>query len=145
MFTSVASKFRAKANRQALKTGIVYLVLSVFCVVFDKIYALFGHGVHSAAMSLLFLFPLLGGAVPFILMWAFVPHASDVQNYRFSYNCYHSGIAALAAGSLLKGVLEIAGTSSPYLIAFTVCGWMLFAIGATVYFVNCYLSHRSRK
>jgi hypothetical protein len=119
--------------RQARKTALVFLAVSLFCIIFDKIYALFGHGVASAFMSLMFLYPLLGGALPFFLLWLFVPRAENVRHYRLLYNCYNSGIAALTVGSTLRGVFEIAGTSSPYSIVFTVCGWTLCSIGLLLF------------
>lgn len=44
---------------------------------------------------------------------------------------------------MLKGVFEIAGTSSPYLIAFTVCGWAMLVIGLLAYVAS--LCRRSQK
>jgi hypothetical protein len=115
------------------KTMIIYAVLSVICVMIDKIYSLFGHGVYSASMSLMFLFPLLGGVLPYLLLWIFIPQADQVKSYRFSYNSYNSGIATLTVGSMLKGIFDIAGTASPLLAWFSVCGWSLLAIGVIAY------------
>jgi hypothetical protein len=56
-----------KKTPQLRKTIIVYVVLTAAAVVFDQIYALFGHGVHSSAMSLMFMYPLLGGAFFYLL------------------------------------------------------------------------------
>jgi hypothetical protein len=36
-------------------------------------------------------------------------------------------------GSTLRGVFEIAGTSSPYSIVFAVCGWTLCSIGLLLF------------
>jgi hypothetical protein len=124
-----------KKRRQTAKTVIVYLAVSTFCFIFDKIYALFGHGVHSVSMSLMYLFPLLGGVLPFLLL-TLIPLAEEVRHYRPLYNCYNSGIATLTAGSAINGVLEIAGTSSPYLTAFYVFGWSMLIIGLFTYLLN---------
>lgn len=144
MFTSVTTKLRAKSGKRALKAGTAYLAVSASCILFNQIYALFGHGVHSASMSLLFLYPLLGGALPFLLIWLFTPRSEQTQSYRFSCNCYNSGIAALTVGSLLQGVFEIAGTSSPYLAVFFVCGWTLWAFALMIFFADFYLSRRKK-
>jgi len=124
------------ANRQARRTAAIYLAISILCIIADKIYALFGHGVTSASMTLMFLYPLIGGLVPFLLLWLFVPRADNIRSYRFFYNCYNSGIAALTVQSMLNGVLEIAGTSSNYLIYMTFTGWLLTILGIIVFFVN---------
>ena len=134
MFTSDINK--PMHSLHALKTSLVYLAVSVFCVIFDKIYALFGHGVHSASMSLMFLYPLLGGFVVFILAWLFIHHSDEVRCYRLFYNCYNSGLAALTVGSVLNGIFEIAGTSSPYTIAFFILGWTFTAFGLFEYLMG---------
>ena len=125
MFTS------GKRGKRAKKAAIVYLIVSVLSVLFDQAYALFGHGVRSASMTMMFLYPLLGGALVFTLLWFFAPEAEDRRHSRLFFNLYNSGIAALMAGSLLKGVLDIAGTSSPYIVAFRLLGWLLAGISLT--------------
>lgn len=141
LFTLVIDNF--KSNRQARKTLISYSSISIFCVIFDKIYALFGHGVSSYSMSLMFLYPLLGGVLPFLILWLLIPKSIDVVNYRFSYNSHNSGIAALTTGSLLNGIFEIAGTSSPYMIIFTVCGVIMVTTGVLTYIYNSYKYKKS--
>jgi len=123
---SISSRPR---SRRAKKTMIAYLVISVLSILIDRIYAQFGHGVYSAPMSLAFLYSLLGGALVFMLLWLFGPEDEDIWHSRLLFNLYNSGIAALMTGSLLKGVLDIAGTSSPYIIVYRLVGWLLLGIG----------------
>lgn len=89
-------------------------------------------------MTYMFLFPLLGGVIPFMILWLrgyprITERSGDParagNQYRFFFNSYNSGIATLTVGSLLTGILEIAGTASPYLSAFSIGGWMLLAAG----------------
>ena len=54
--------------RTAVKTALVYLLLSLFCVLFGAVYELFSHGVYSFSMIYAFVFPLAGGALPFLLL-----------------------------------------------------------------------------
>lgn len=136
LYTSDTNKLRH--SRQFRKTMIMYLVISVFCVIFDRIYALFGHGVYSASMSLMFLYPLLGGVLPFLLLWLLAPQGDAVRRYRLYYNCYNSGVAALTVRSLLSGIFEIAGTASRYLILFVICGWTMAAAGLVLYLIGLY-------
>lgn len=118
---------------RAGKTALVYLFVAGFCIFFDRIYALFGHGVFSAHMSLMFLYPLLGGALPFFLLGRLLSRPGEVALKRASFNCYNSGIAALTVGSLLRGVFDIAGTSSPYCAVFSICGWVMASSGAVLF------------
>ena len=126
---STLTKHKARRGN-ALKTMFVYLDVSAFCFVFNMIYSLYGHGVHSASMSLMFLYPLLGGVLVFLLLWIFCPPTGGIPRYRLFYNLYHSGIAALVLGSALQGVFEIAGTSSPYTVFFLIAGWVFAGAGA---------------
>ena len=127
---------QSKRSRQVLKTVLVYLAISVFCVVFNNVYALYGHGVHSDSMTYMFLYPLLGGVLPFALLWFFSPQADTVNHYRLFYNCYNSGTAALTLGSCIIGIFEIAGTSSPYTIVYAIGGWTMIFVASIAYVFN---------
>lgn len=128
MFTS-----GRRRSRRAGKTAIAYLAVSALSILFDRVYALYGHGVYSASMSLMFLYSLLGGALVFSLLWLFGPEDAKISHSRLFYNLYNSGVAALMAGSLLKGVLDIAGTSSAYLPVYRLAGFLLAGVGALGY------------
>jgi len=116
-------------NWQLRKTGLVYLILSLTAIAVDNIYAIFGHGVSSAAMTWMFLYPLIGGALIYFLIERFIPGVSKATGYRFFYNVYNSGIATLTVGGFLKGILDIAGASSTYIVIFNVIGWLFVAVG----------------
>lgn len=114
---------------QIRKTILVYMVMAIAAVIFDQIYALFGHGVRSAAMSMMFLYPLLGGALFYYTAGRFLPGLNQQQHFRLCYNIYNSGIAILTTGSLLKGILDIAGTASAYVPLYFIIGWTFSAAG----------------
>jgi hypothetical protein len=124
---------KQRKSRKAIKTAIVYIAVAAFCVIFDRVYTLFGHGVTSAAMDCMFLYPLVGGALPYLILWQWAPFADQTAHFRLYCNTHNSGIAALTTGSALIGVFEIAGTSSDYTIAFFILGWTLFAVGLLGY------------
>lgn len=115
------------------KTVGVYAILSVVAVGVNFIYGQFGHGVHSAAMTWMFLYPLLGGTLFYFIMERLSADITRFAAYRVGYNSYNSGIATLTVGSFLKGILEIAGTNSPYLVFFTIIGWLFIIIGLTIF------------
>lgn len=89
--------------------SLSWIAAAAFCLVFSSVYNLYGHGVHSFFMSFLFLWPLTGAA-----WYLLLPSLAGLHPGRFTVNAINAGIATLAAGSLLRGILEIAGTSSPY-------------------------------
>jgi len=110
-------------RRRIVKISAVYLLISVLCIVITIVYARFGHGIRSYYMDLMFLYPLIGGAAAVII--ALVRRGFS----RLGFNLFNSGIAALTAGSLLQGVVEIAGTSSEYIILFYVFGGLFALVG----------------
>jgi hypothetical protein len=120
-------------KRQMTKTAAVYLAVSILCVVFDRVYAVFSHGVASAAMNFMFLYPLAGGALFFFLLRLFFARAGDAPHYRVSYNLYNSGISALVVRNLLAGIFEIAGTGSPYTSVFAVCGFGMITAAVIIF------------
>ncbi len=121
------------SRRRAGKNACIYLAVSAFCVVFAWIYARFSHGVHSPFMTYLFAWPLLLGALPSLIGWLF-PRIRPMG--RISGNLYPAGVAALTVSSLLRGILEIAGTASVYQSALTVVGSGFLAAGIAAYLLR---------
>ena len=114
----------------AFRTALIYLVISVFSGLFGAVYELFSHEVYSYYMIYAFAFPLVLGTLPFMIL-----HSKKIRRYPniFARNLYHSGIAALTVGSIVRGVLDIYGTSN----RLSTCYWWLggsFIIGAAVVF-----------
>lgn len=123
-------------KKQIWKTIWIYLILSVTAVVVDKIYGIFGHGVDSPSMTWMFLYPLLGGSLFYFIIERFIPHIIKFSSYRVFYNIYNSGIATLTFGSLLKGIFDIASTSSSYLMFFNMAGGGFIAVGLIMMFIE---------
>jgi len=113
-----------------------YLLITLGCAGFSAIYEVFSHGVYSYFMVFLFLFPLLLGAVPFFLLSRV---ATDFPSKR-ARGAYHAGLATLATGSCVSGVLEIYGTTSPYLPVYWSVGGVLVLAGILQFF----FIHRKR-
>jgi hypothetical protein len=117
------------------KTGITYLVLTVVTIIIEKIYRLFGHGVTSPSMTWMFLYPLAGGLLIYLVSREKVGMGSS-ERFRSVFNLYHSGIATLTVGSFLMGVLEIAGTDSDYLPYFYIVGFVMVLLGILLFTLN---------
>jgi hypothetical protein len=113
------------------KTAIVFLATSLFCIFFNWIYGRYSHGVHSDHMTFMFVYPLLGGTVAYLIIGA-LPKVR--MPGRLAKNLYNSGIATLTVGSAVQGVLDIAGTSSPYRPVFTIAGIAMLFLGLLGYF-----------
>lgn len=117
--------FRAPTGR----TLAVYLILSAAAALIAQVYGLFGHGVTSPAMTFMFLYPLLGGFGLMLCLRWFQGAPRSQARFRLFANLYNAGIATFAAGSLLQGIFEIAGTSSPYTVGFYALGCALCLAG----------------
>lgn len=109
---------------ETLKTVFVYLIISIFCFVVSRIYAVFGHGVSSDYMTWMFLYPILGGTLFYLILGLLIQGIKKVTGYRIFYNLYNSGLAILTVGSFLKGIFDIAGTNSPYVKYYFETGWV---------------------
>jgi len=122
------------------KTVRVYLVLALAAIIVDNVYALYGHGVRSLSMTWMFLYPLLGGALFYSLVYRLLPEVRELDKkfsaYRVFFNLYNSGIAALTISAFLKGILEIAGTGSPYIPYSFFMGVALAAAGLFILVYN---------
>ena len=95
--------------RRAAKTAFVYLLISLFLVLFGAVYEIYSHQVYSFYMLYAFAFPLAGGVLPFSAI-----HLWGTQWYPnlWTRRLYHAGIATLSVGSIIQGVLEIYGTTN---------------------------------
>lgn len=125
MYTSDISNQRKVMAR----TGFVYLFISLFCALFGGIYEIFSHEVYSYYMIYGFAIPLAGGVLPFFSL-AF---SSIRPPGRISRELYHSGIAALTVGSIIKGVLDIYGTTNRLVFVYLIAGGGLILIGLVIY------------
>ena len=111
-------------------TTNVYLLLSLLCALFGAVYEILSHGVHSYYMIYAFLFPLVLGAFPFLSIFLM-----RIKNYpgMLSRNLYHSGIATIIVGSLIRGILEIYGTSNSLLCVYGYAGIIFLLVGIISY------------
>ncbi|MCA9935471.1 MAG: hypothetical protein H6662_16900 [Ardenticatenaceae bacterium] len=110
------------------KTVKIYGFTTLFCIAFNYIYSLFGHGVSSPFMSYAFAFSLVLGVGGFIALGRL-----NVEN-RIAFNLYNAGIATLTVGSLLRGIIDIAGADTIYPVYYFVVGTVLVAVGGLMYF-----------
>ena len=118
--------------KHASRTSFVYLLISLFCLLFGAVYEMYSHEVYSYYMIYAFCFPLVGGTLAFrilsFLKWMKYPSVA-------SRSLYHSGIATLTVGSLVRGVLDIYGTTNALSAYYWQIGFLLSGIGIIVYLI----------
>lgn len=120
-------------NKRAVKTAFVYLLISIICALFGAIYEVFSHGVYSFYMIYAFAFPLVGGVLPFAIL-SFL--STDRYPYALARNLYHSGIATLTVGSIVRGILDIYGTTNSLSNCYWFIGILAVIIGVIMSCVN---------
>ena len=100
------------AERGLFRALLPWLGAAAFCGVLAAVYDSFSHGVHSPFLDLLFVWPLAGAAAE-LLFRALrrIPSAAA----RGALFC---SLFTGAVGSLLRGIVAIAGTASPWIAAF---------------------------
>ena len=117
-------------ERYASAVG-AYLLSTVICALFGAVYELFSHEVYSYYMIYAFAFPLLLGAVPFFILLK-----TGMPFHESAADLIHSGVAALTAGSILKGILEIYGTSNALIAVHWIIGAVLTSAGWAAMFLK---------
>lgn len=128
---SVILSMSENKGKKRLNSGVkVYLPVSVFCFLVFLIYDRFSHGVRSPFMTFLFLPPMVLGLLPSVLLWIF---PSIPRQNTISANAYHAGVAAVTVSFLLRGIFEIAGTSSVYQSALMIAGIILLIVGIVAF------------
>lgn len=126
-------------KRQAKKISLIYLVITIFCIVFALIYEMFSHEVYSFYMLGAFLFPLVLGVIPFFV----IDLKHTLLPSLFTRDLYHCGIATLTFGSIIEGILEIYGTTNQLIIAYWIAGFTLICLGILCYALQ--ISHLKRR
>ena len=84
-----------------------YIVITVLFALFGGIYEIFSHGVFSPYMAFSFLIPLVFGVLP-----AAVLTVMKKESGLFSSGFYFSALFTFTVWSVIKGVLDIYGTTN---------------------------------
>ena len=125
-------------NLKFLKTSFVYLLVSLVLILFGAVYEVYSHGVYSYYMIYAFCIPLVFGTLVYFIR-AIV---SGKQNGTDASDMLYCGsISALTAGSIIKGILEIYGTTNRNTYIYPAAGALLLA-AAVLYKIA---KHKERK
>ncbi len=108
--------------------GTRYLIAAIIVAAAGWVYEMFSHGVYSDFMVYAFIVPLLGGSLPNFLMARSSMHGNKKGAGTVSHIASMLQLAAvitLTAGSLIKGVLDIYGTTNRLIITYPAIGLAL--------------------
>ena len=93
-------------NKRLQKTLVGYSILTIFFLVFSRIYASFSFGETSLHMHYLFVVPLVGGVILALLL-KIIPNLG-----RIRLNLWNSSVAVLTTGMLFRGIVNLSGRST---------------------------------
>ncbi len=92
----------------------------------------------------MFLYPLIGGALTFIVIYPKIKiNKVKYKTIRISFNLYNTGIAILTTEGLLRGIFQIAGTSSDYMIYYLIFGWSITIISLIGISIQIFLNKKA--
>ena len=120
-------------NKKAeIRRLFIGLIISTLCAAFGGIYEIFGHGVYSGYMIYAFMLPLILCVIPSALMLLMdKPALPEIPRNLWNY-----AVATLTVGCILKGVLEIYGTTNRHLIVYPILAGILALAAFTVHLVE---------
>ncbi|MCR5826550.1 MAG: hypothetical protein K6G54_08275 [Oscillospiraceae bacterium] len=122
--------FTLDEHRTALaKSALAQLCAAALCAIFGAVYERFSHEVYSYYMIYAFAIPLIPGA---LAQLALALHAKALPG-RVSLWLWNAGIATLSVGCLLRGALDIYGTTNRLLCVYPIVGGVLLAAGLLLY------------
>lgn len=113
------------------KTAIIYIFISLFVFIFSLIYEHFSHEVYSKYMLYSSLIPLILGSVI-----NYIVYLVNIKIYIINYNIHNSLILCLTLGFLLKGALDIYGTTNQLLIIYQYISVVLIFINILIILKN---------
>ncbi len=96
---------------------------TVFLALFGAVYEAFSHGVYSCFMIYAFAFPLILGVTLYTVLLC-----RNKFPDRVFLNLWNAAVAALSAGSVFQGVLEIYGTTNSLIAVYPIVGGLLLLL-----------------
>lgn len=121
LFTLDISYFRKQSK--------IYLIVSFICLVLGLVYESFSHQVYSAYMLFAFTIPLFFGCLLSEYIYSF-----KIKNItRLSVNLYNASIANFTIYSLIKGVLDIYGTTNSKINIYLILGIIFIILSILIH------------
>ncbi|MCH4169425.1 MAG: hypothetical protein LKF42_09230 [Streptococcaceae bacterium] len=118
-----------------IKKNIIFLIISsVLLFIVKTVYNYFGHGVTSDAMNRIWIYPLVLLLV-LLLLFALNSRLWANQQIKYVTRALTAAMFTYVLGQFLTGVFEIAGTSSGYLIVYSILGGALGCFGLLFWLV----------
>ena len=146
LYTSDTEYKNRTGSADLLRSGTAYLIASALVAAAGWMYELFSHGVYSNYMIYAFMVPLVCGALPDILAATRGCRSKKRSGSAREAHATHdaapcaapalrlAAVVTLTAGSFIKGILDIYGTTNRLLVVYPIIGLAL-AIAALIAFI----------
>lgn len=115
-----------KSNKKQI---INYFIMSIFFLIFSSIYEYFSHGVFSSYMMYAFLIPFLLGSLIYEIIYL---TKSNKYLNKFAMKIYNCSILTFTLGSIMKGFLDIYGTTNNLINVYSKLGIILIIVSIIV-------------
>lgn len=115
------------------KQSITYFIASFSCLLFGLIYEYFSHNVYSNYMLFSWLIPFVFGTIVSILIYTLKAKKLPKSS---SNNLYNASIATFTFGCIIKGVLDIYGTTNWKIIFYLIAGISLLIASVITYIIS---------
>ena len=116
-----------------------YSAAAALCLVMAAVYELFSHGVYSVYMLGAWILPALCAVFLMKAAKSFDPLPGNVLLQLLA-----CGAATLTAGSLMKGVLDIYGTTNRLTVLYPLAGGLFLLLFAAMYGLGLTASRRKQ-
>ena len=127
------------------KTFIVYIGITLFCILFNAIYEQFSYGESSPYMRFMFAVPAIGGIIPFFISYLIsITHKFTLWKSRVAYNLWNCAIAILISGCLVTGIIEISGRICDYSIIYWIGGGVFLLASILYIVIFSFHSHKEK-
>ena len=120
---------------------MLYLGITAFIALFGFVYEQFSHNVHTFYMWFAWIWPLIFGFIPYLLLY--VLKAKRVPGL-LTESVYNFGVAMLTVRSVFKGVIIIYNTTNDAIVlVYTILAVVSLALGAALYIIGLLLSKKT--
>lgn len=119
------------------KSSVIYFIITILLILLNYIYSIFSHDVSSNYMTYMFIYPLVLGIVVniFILI---NKNIIKLKSFYIGKSILNYGIAIMVFRNFMKGVFQIAGTDSNYLIYYLYVALMLILVSSIFLIYSLY-------
>ena len=98
----------------------LYLIITIITFIFSQVYNLFSHNVYSIFMTYAFIIPLALGFIP------------SLFKLKIINQYYNAGVITFTIYSLMRGFLEIYGTTNSLINVYLYVGITLLLLSVSI-------------